>query len=483
MGVNREMSDLVQKALSAKRESKNVEFKSKFDPSSPSEWCELTKDIVAMANSGGGIIVFGLDSFGRPTGEDLNPVASIDPADIVNKVSKYTGSVQPELEIKEFQKENHVLQAFVVQPVAIPIAFQKPGTYDIGSGKQRTAFAQGTIYFRHGAKSEPGTSDDIRVFIERQLELIRKSWVKGVRRVVQAPAGSEVITLRREGRFGVASLSGTVRAVNDPKATPVLLTRDAKKAVGSFIHEEISDGIFDEINNVVDANRVLARGQRRFSLGQSVYYRIYAERQHVVQREDDISLLLHSAICDMYAPALFWTLALPDESVGRAFAELYLNPKSPEVYCLIRLAALLGGNFCDWLADRWHRKWQRHPQPPLFYFTMEEMRSEVKRSLRKVDHCLLAARVKENAQFEVDGDCASAAELLNDPQRARALLSMACMRIFEGAGSGLRSTARELDYFAYGLQVHDKGPSIGRQIIKAVGGREPGDAPVLEKEK
>jgi len=58
------MIDLIQKALTAKRESKHVEFKQGFDPGSAREWCELIKDLAAIGNSGGGIIVFGLDIAG-----------------------------------------------------------------------------------------------------------------------------------------------------------------------------------------------------------------------------------------------------------------------------------------------------------------------------------------------------------------------------------------------------------------------------------
>ena len=50
------MSHLIQKALSAKRESKYVEFKQSFDPNSAREWCEIIKDIVAIANSGAGLL-------------------------------------------------------------------------------------------------------------------------------------------------------------------------------------------------------------------------------------------------------------------------------------------------------------------------------------------------------------------------------------------------------------------------------------------
>ena len=303
------MNDLIEKALTAKRESKHVEFKQSFDPNSAGEWCELIKDLAAIANSGGGIIVFGLDNVGTPTGGMIDRITALDPADIANKLSKYTGSVDFEFEIRSLEKTGHKLAAFVMQPVLVPLVFQKPGTYDIGSGKQRTAFSMGTVYFRHGAKSEPGTSEDIRRVIERHVERIRRSWIKGVRKVVQAPHGSQIVAVHSASNRGHQLLPTTVRAVNDPTAIPIRLTRDPALASGSFVYEEVSDGIFDEINNVIDANQVLAQGRKDFFLGQPVYYRIYAERHHVRQSEEALSLLLCNGVVDFYAPALFWAVA------------------------------------------------------------------------------------------------------------------------------------------------------------------------------
>src|SRR5574340_574293 len=56
-----------------------------------------------------------------------------------------------------------------------PLVFTRVGTYEVAVGKQKTVFSVGTVYFRHGAKSEPGTSDDLRAFLERELELIKRS--------------------------------------------------------------------------------------------------------------------------------------------------------------------------------------------------------------------------------------------------------------------------------------------------------------------
>jgi len=44
-----------------------------------------------------------------------------------------------------------------------------------------------------------------------------------------------------------------------------------------MLHEELSDGLFDEINNVIEANTLLSGGKDAFFLGESIYYRIYAE--------------------------------------------------------------------------------------------------------------------------------------------------------------------------------------------------------------
>ena len=83
--------DQVTAALGATRETKRIEFKSEFDPDLPGAWCELLKDIVAIANSGGGTILFGLDNSGRTCGWDARKLLDIDVADIANQLAKYTG--------------------------------------------------------------------------------------------------------------------------------------------------------------------------------------------------------------------------------------------------------------------------------------------------------------------------------------------------------------------------------------------------------
>jgi Schlafen, AlbA_2 len=180
-------------AGSAEHETKYVDFKRDFDQQSGEAWCAIVKDIVAFANSGGGIIVFGIEDDATPTVVDVSTVRNCDTADITNKIAKYTGYQFSEIEILDIRRGNKRYPAFLISAVDVPIVFTKPGTYDVGGGKQKTAFAQGTVYFRHGSKSEPAAQDDLARWRDRQISNARKTWLGGIRKVVEAPPGQSVV--------------------------------------------------------------------------------------------------------------------------------------------------------------------------------------------------------------------------------------------------------------------------------------------------
>ncbi len=214
----------LEKALSAKRESKYVEFKEEFDPTAPGAWQELIKDLVAIANSGGGALIVGLANGGRPSGKDATPLIDLDPAVMTDKISKYTGKRFTDFRIMECAKEGQRLGAVLLDAAQTPFVFEKPGTYTISrpgeKQKQKTAFGQGTVYIRHSAKSEPATTDDLRQILERRVEEIRKQWLAGVRKVVRAPEGASLHVLPA-GVVQSADPSATpIRIVDDPDAPP-----------------------------------------------------------------------------------------------------------------------------------------------------------------------------------------------------------------------------------------------------------------------
>jgi hypothetical protein len=217
---------LVEKALSDTRESRHIEFKAELDVSSVPEWYEIIKDIVAVANSGGGAIAIGLDNSGAPTKWDPAPLLAEDPAHLVDRIAKFTGEQFDEVEVLERRKGRYRVAVVVVGPkTGSPLIFEKEGFYVTPDGRDKCAFAKGAVYFRHGAKSEPGLARDLQRFASNEEGRIRRELKGNIVKVTTAPRGAEVLILNQDGdsRLGTAG----VRVVEDPRAPVVgLVTQD-----------------------------------------------------------------------------------------------------------------------------------------------------------------------------------------------------------------------------------------------------------------
>jgi hypothetical protein len=216
---------LLARAEGAERESKYLDFKSDFDVASTAAWCEVIKDIVALANSGGGIIVFGVADDGTSSGIATTQVLKCDIADITNRIAKYTGFQFADIEIVEITRGSSKHPSFLVSRTEVPIVFTKPGTYDAGGGKQKVAFSQGTVYFRHGAKSEPGNRDDLMQWRDQELARLRKTWLGGIRKVVKAPPGH---TIRVVPGSNLASDHTVAATISTDPAAPKFVPRNAE---------------------------------------------------------------------------------------------------------------------------------------------------------------------------------------------------------------------------------------------------------------
>lgn len=234
---------ILETAIDHRSESNSVDYKSAFDSDSSAEWLEIVKDVVAFANSGGGIIIFGLTDDGSASAFDCHTLDALDPAILTDKIYKYTSQQFSNFKFLKTAREGRPLFAIAVDGVACPIVFCKPGTYDVGGGKQKTAFSAGTVYFRHGAKSEPANGDDLRLFIDDQIEKMRKAWFEGIIKVVEAPPGSQIdVTPPKTGDASAAP----VRFVNDQSAPAFRLV--SVDETHPFRQKEI----------VVEVNRLLA---------------------------------------------------------------------------------------------------------------------------------------------------------------------------------------------------------------------------------
>lgn len=194
-----------------------MDFKVGFDPESETECIELVKDLVAMANSGGGVIIVGLRDDGSPSGADVGPLLRLDPAHLTDKIFRYTGEHFSGHSISQAERGAALVAVIEVEPPDELLVFVRPGNYVSDVGKQKSAFSIGGVYFRHGAKSEPCTPSDLRRHIEKRVARERSRWMTGIRQVVESPVGSEVAVIERT-RTDPEGRATRVRLTNDPDA-------------------------------------------------------------------------------------------------------------------------------------------------------------------------------------------------------------------------------------------------------------------------
>lgn len=260
--MSEEKSKLLAQASTAKRESKHLDFKSAFDSTSNESWCEIIKDIIAFSNSGGGIIVFGVEDDGKSNGMDFQHILNFDLADITNRIARYTGYQFDGIEILEIERDKNLHAAFLISSSEVPIVFTKPGTYDVDGKKQKTAFGVGTIYFRHGAKSEPGNRNDLENWRDKEISRIRNEWMGNIRKVVRVPKGHAVSYVPKgQIKIGATGQPVIVRISNDPKAQK-FVPHDAEriwpykqKELLSTINQKLPSGLKINAHDIVVVNR------------------------------------------------------------------------------------------------------------------------------------------------------------------------------------------------------------------------------------
>jgi hypothetical protein len=243
---------ILETALQASQESGTFDFKEAMDVESKGDWLELIKDIVAMANSGGGVILVGLFDNGNPSGFDVAPILNVDPADLTNRIFSYTGQHFSEFRISAIQKGGTRIAVVEVGSVPIPIVFNKVGNYQGQNGKPKIAFQLGSVYFRHGAKSEPCTSDDLKSFLHREIEAVKQSWLGGIRKVVEAPENSQFLVIPPDTQtdFGQG-----FRPTDNPNAPEVRLNEAAALDMYPLTYRELTDELSRRYKNFVENRR------------------------------------------------------------------------------------------------------------------------------------------------------------------------------------------------------------------------------------
>jgi hypothetical protein len=209
--------------MAAARPSTHVAFWSELKPSTPGVWIELAKDVASLANSGGGVVVFGVARDGSLTGWNPEHLLQVGMGRIHRELDRYIGGPLDMAVAPGRRNGRKVVTMHVAPRRSAPVVFEKDGTYLDKAGRERTPFRRGMVFFRHGARSGPANAKDLARFAAHEERRLRREILEHLRQVAKAPTGSEVIVVPP-----ASAAPGSVerfRVVDDPEA-PVLARTD-----------------------------------------------------------------------------------------------------------------------------------------------------------------------------------------------------------------------------------------------------------------
>lgn len=262
MKPNSMTQEQIDEAFRAPHESSTLDFKAGLDVDSKAEWLEVIKDLVAMANSGGGIVLFGVNDDGSLSGKSCETILGYDTAKIGDKIRKYSGVNLSSVAICPGTRAGRSIAGIVVDGSDVPIVFTADGQYQNTHQQEKFAFRQGTVYFRHGTKSEPGTTEDLRQYGAREVEAIRSSWLARIRQVVEAPLTSSITVVPAEGvRLDEASET-RIRLTNDPTvpahrlADPNLTHPYRQKEVMEQVNAALNGSVTVSTHDILSVRKV-----------------------------------------------------------------------------------------------------------------------------------------------------------------------------------------------------------------------------------
>lgn len=181
------------------REHSDHELKLTFDPTEPGAVQKLIKELIALANSGGGTVVIGTDEIYSP-GVDESLVQKLDSARLMDQANRYIAPARISVghDLVKLENGNCVVRLRVEDSGRYPVVFAKDGQYTKG-GKTRNAFREGDIYIRRGSQSVRATYTDIVRIVDAAEERGRRSFIEHLHEVtekmVRLPEGSTPIVL------------------------------------------------------------------------------------------------------------------------------------------------------------------------------------------------------------------------------------------------------------------------------------------------
>jgi hypothetical protein len=156
-------------------------------------WASICKDIVAMHNNGGGVLIFGIANDGARIGLRRSLSSHFDPSNLANKLQRYHVSGQVRSTYFEREYYRKLFGFLFIHTGATILVFDSDLQVPDSSKKSITIARAGTIYVRRGSASAPARQIEVDATLSALLGRGVRTFLARVEQVATLPSSMEII--------------------------------------------------------------------------------------------------------------------------------------------------------------------------------------------------------------------------------------------------------------------------------------------------
>ena len=213
--------DAFRSLIEYREEDLYVDYKESFDQADSKQWLELTKDVMAFANTHGGYIVLGVryQPF-EVIGLSENTVHTLtDVNNVLQKINRYVMPPFTEIRSKCFNSESKkVAVVFIPESRGRTHIITREATHKFPDGKTKTILSPGMIYIRQSGTNQIISSDAFEAIVDRRIEHYKATLFGRISKVIDAPLEHEISFIDpKDPRNG----SRKVKISGDADALPI----------------------------------------------------------------------------------------------------------------------------------------------------------------------------------------------------------------------------------------------------------------------
>ena len=188
--------------IAYREETTLVDFKLTF-LDEDEKWLDITKDVMAFANTDGGYLAFGVkDKSFEMHGVDASTGLLL--SDTNNWLQKLNRFVEPHftaLRCRTVELEGKQFAVLFVPPsLGQTHVVSKDASV---KGTTKVVLRQGTFYVRRSGGVHLADARDLDAVVDRRLDHVRSSLLDKIAQVVRAPSDTDVIVVKKEGQQGL----------------------------------------------------------------------------------------------------------------------------------------------------------------------------------------------------------------------------------------------------------------------------------------